>query len=134
MPHVVTLNAGSSSIKFALFDVSGDEPLALAVGLAETIGDARRLTMRDGGGTVTHEEHWDDSGGFHADALHRILAWRRAAFPDAQVIGAGHRVVHGGLRYEAPVIVDDDSARRRPGRTSSRSPASTPRSTGLILT
>ena len=48
---------------------------------------------------------------FHADALSRVLAWRSGAFPDANVIATGHRVVHGGVHYDAPVIVTDDVIR-----------------------
>ena len=108
MPHVVTLNAGSSSIKFSLFAVDHGEPRALALGLVERIGDASHIKVRDAAGTVTFEESWDNTAGFHTDALLRVLAWRRAAFPEAQVVAAGHRVVHGGLRYAAPVLVTDE--------------------------
>jgi acetate kinase len=106
MPHVITLNAGSSSIKFALFALNHAEPRALAVGLAEKVGDVRHIKVRDETGAVTHEEQWEKTGnGFHADALLRVLAWRRQAFPDAKVVAAGHRVVHGGLRYDVPTLV-----------------------------
>ena len=105
--QVVTLNAGSSSIKFALFDVEGTAAVPLAIGLAEMLPAERRITVHDGKGVQTHTETWSDAGAFHADALRRILTWRRAAFPDAQVHAAGHRVVHGGLKYTKPVIVTD---------------------------
>jgi acetate kinase len=111
--HVLTLNAGSSSIKFALFDVGGDEPAARAVGLAEMLATERRIKVRDADGAVTHEESWTDGAEapFHAQALARVLAWRQAAFADANVIGVGHRVVHGGTRHDAPVAIDDDVLR-----------------------
>jgi acetate kinase len=59
---------------------------------------------------VTHEETWqgDSEAGFHTDALQRVLAWRRATFPDVKVVAAGHRVVHGGLRFAAPTMVTDE--------------------------
>lgn len=110
---ILTLNAGSSSIKFALFDVDGDEPAALAVGLAEMLGAERRIRVRDAAGTQTHEEAWSNDAGapFHEQALARVLGWRQAAFADANVIGVGHRVVHGGTRYDMPVAIDDDVLR-----------------------
>jgi acetate kinase len=37
-----------------------------------------------------------------------VLDWRQVAFADANVVGVGHRVVHGGTRYDAPVAIDDD--------------------------
>src|SRR5271157_3200509 len=59
MPHVITLNAGSSSIKFALFELDHGEPQALAIGLVEKTGDTRHMKVRDGAGVVTHEESWE---------------------------------------------------------------------------
>jgi acetate kinase len=110
MPDVITLNAGSSSIKFALFAVDEGEPSARALGLAETRDNNRSLKVHDTKGAITHEEAWqgDSEAGFHTDALHRVLAWRRAAFPDVTVVAAGHRVVHGGLRFDAPTMVTDE--------------------------
>ncbi len=109
MTHVVTLNAGSSSIKFALFSLDHGEPQALAMGLVERQGEDRHMRVRGTDGAVTFEENWTQAGpGFHEDALHRVLAWRKASFPNADVIAAGHRVVHGGLRYSTPVLVTDE--------------------------
>jgi acetate kinase len=109
VPHVVTLNAGSSSIKFALFSLNGGAPLALALGLVEEVAHERHIRVKDGAGAVMFEERWSNaSTQFHDDALTHVLAWRKAAFPDAQVVAAGHRVVHGGVRYEAPILVTDD--------------------------
>jgi acetate kinase len=107
--YVMTLNAGSSSIKFALFDAGGAAPSVVAVGLAEMLSEQRRIKVHDGAGKVTHEESWTAGSGipFHTNALRRILEWRQKAFPQAQVIAAGHRVVHGGIEHAAPVLVTD---------------------------
>jgi acetate kinase len=107
MTHVITLNAGSSSVKFALLDAKEAEPRALAVGLAETHGDGRRIRVKDAAGAVTYEAAWQGGTGFHTDALDRVLGCRETTFPEARSIAAGHRVVHGGLDFEAPVVVDD---------------------------
>jgi acetate kinase len=104
----MTLNAGSSSIKFALFSLDAAEPVEVAVGLAEMVGAVRRLTIRDGTGVQIHQESWHDDDGFHTEALRRLLTWRRGAFPKADVVAAGHRVVHGGLKYDVPMIVTDE--------------------------
>lgn len=112
--HVITLNAGSSSIKFALFALDDATPHVLVTGLAEMLSDERRLAVRDAANTVVHDDQWSPGSGmpFHTDALQRILAWRREAFPDANVVAAGHRVVHGGIYFDAPVIVTDDVLQR----------------------
>lgn len=111
--HVVTLNAGSSSIKFALFELDGREPLALAVGLVEMVGERRRIKAHDGARAQIHEDEWTDAAGasFHTEALRRVLAWRLSAFPDANVVAAGHRVVHGGVYYASPVLITDEVLR-----------------------
>lgn len=89
--RVLVVNAGSSSLKHALVD-------------SARIGD-------DPGGAVvaSGEERWDpgDSPGRHGEALTRALrdaGGSGAAGPDA----IGHRVVHGGERFEAPAVIDDD--------------------------
>jgi len=48
MAYVITLNAGSSSVKFALFVVDGAAPETVALALAETVGEQRRLRVHDG--------------------------------------------------------------------------------------
>ena len=108
--HVVTLNAGSSSIKFALFAVDGDEITPLALGLAEMTGEQRRMKVRDSAGRIVRNDAWsqDAGDGFHVEALQRVLSWQSAAFPHADIAAVGHRVVHGGVHYDAPVIVNDE--------------------------
>jgi len=107
--HVVTLNAGSSSIKFALFELNGHDPVGLAFGLVDAVGPQRRLKVHSADGVAMALQEWDAPMGapFHTQALHRVLDWRRAAFPDANVVAAGHRVVHGGVTYDAPVRITD---------------------------
>ncbi len=111
--HVITLNAGSSSIKFALFELDGHDPIALAIGLVEMLSAQRRIKVQDGAGVTIHEDAWSDPAGasFHTEALRRVLAWRMGAFPDANVVAAGHRVVHGGVHYAAPMLVTDEVLR-----------------------
>ncbi len=84
--HVLTLNAGSSSLKAALYDAH-DPKVALVRESAERIG---------AGGPVDHEA-----------ALASVLA-KLAPFGGLGAVTAvGHRVVHGGARYDGPARVDD---------------------------
>jgi acetate kinase len=108
--HVVTLNAGSSSIKFALFAVDGEEITSLALGLAEMTGEQRRMKVRDRAGSTVRDDAWsqDAGDGFHIEALRRVLSWQSEAFPNADITAVGHRVVHGGVHYDTPVIVNDE--------------------------
>jgi acetate kinase len=112
--HIVTLNAGSSSIKFALFAAEGEEIAPLAMGLAEMTGEQRRMKVRDNAGGLIREEDWpqDAADGFHIEALRRVLAWQSEAFPQADITAVGHRVVHGGVHYDTPVIITDEVSDR----------------------
>jgi acetate kinase len=105
MSRVLVLNTGSSSIKFRLFDMDGRE--VLLSGLLEQIGeDASRLawTAKDGD-PVTSDERVGD----HADALDRIFEVLTDEGGTAEgLAGIGHRVVHGGERFAAPALVDDE--------------------------
>lgn len=105
--HVVTLNAGSSSIKFALYAAEDEEASPLALGLAEMTGEERRIRVRDNSGATIYDDVWSQTDGaaFHEEALRRILSWQDEAFPSANIDAVGHRVVHGGVHYDAPVII-----------------------------
>ncbi|SNS81715.1 acetate kinase [Geodermatophilus pulveris] len=103
---VLVLNAGSSSLKYAVVDVGGGT--SLASGLAERIGQPTgRLTHRGPGGVprVTERPLPD-----HAAALAAALDAFADAGPDLAGVGltaVAHRVVHGGTRFATPVRVDD---------------------------
>ncbi|MFP4273733.1 MAG: acetate/propionate family kinase [Paracoccaceae bacterium] len=107
MSHVLTLNAGSSSLKFGLFSASGPVPDCLARGKVERIGGAARLVLREDGGSVTADHALGPGeGADHRGALDAALAALDAARPGAKVAVVGHRVVHGGAEFDAPVVLD----------------------------
>ena len=99
---LLTLNAGSSSLKFALYPVTGDTPLA--TGHADRIGPEGRIAVRAADGTDLPVQEKAKS---HAEALGTALAALGSAFPGLVIRAVGHRVVHGGPDYSAPVVVDD---------------------------
>lgn len=99
---VLTLNAGSSSLKVALFGPEGDAPLAN--GHADRIGPAGTLRMAAAGESLAVAAGDLTS---HAGVLDAVLATLRGAFPGLDMAAIGHRVVHGGVAYAAPVTVDD---------------------------
>lgn len=99
---IAVLNAGSSSIKFALYD---GEAL-LFRGQVEQIGIAPRLKVVKDGGVLLAEKQWPPSGFDHQAATHEIIETARSLLGGRPVTAAGHRVVHGGTRYSAPVRID----------------------------
>ena len=99
---VLVLNSGSSSVKFALLHPgSGERVLG---GQAEEVGTPEAvLHVQRGTGDPVTEKLAD--GGYQA-VITRILGHLPSSGPD--LIGAGHRVVHGGDRFTASVLVDDE--------------------------
>ncbi|HEU0310785.1 MAG TPA: acetate/propionate family kinase [Sphingomicrobium sp.] len=104
---IAVVNAGSSSVKFAFYDREGDEPLLLK-GQVEQIGVAPSLSASDANGNELAQESWSAEGFGHEQAMGAILETARAQLPGSSVKGVGHRVVHGGTRFAAPVEVTPD--------------------------
>jgi len=96
---ILTLNVGSSSVKFALFAADGST--RLAQGEATGLGGAACLrTSRRGEPAVTQ----DLAAGSDAfGAIDAALEWLDAACSDVSVAVVGHRIVHGGTRFVAPL-------------------------------
>lgn len=97
---VLTLNAGSSSLKVALFPETGDDPLA--TGLADRIGPDGVLTLKDATGAPIASAGDLTS---HAGAMAAVIAAFRARWPDLDLAAIGHRVVHGGADRMTPEMV-----------------------------
>lgn len=108
MTAVASINCGSSSIKFALF--CADDPAAptlLSRGKIERIGIAPSLVAHDAGGKRVHEQTWPEGAELtHAELLDYLL--KHVVHADApDLIGIGHRVVHGGPYLALPRVVDE---------------------------
>ncbi|WP_407549896.1 acetate kinase [Streptomyces sp. Pv4-95] len=106
--RVLVLNSGSSSVKYQLLDMADGS--RLAVGLVERIGEATsRLahTPLSGDG-VTREQEGPIAD--HEAALKAVAAELQAdglGLDSPQLAAIGHRVVHGGLKFSAPTVIDD---------------------------
>jgi acetate kinase len=107
-PAICVLNAGSSSIKFSLFEETGDDDLTLRLrGQVEAIGGAPRFVAMDSDGNPVHERRWDTEAGLdHGAALEFLAGFLLEQLKGAGLVAVGHRVVHGGLLYADPVRVD----------------------------
>jgi acetate kinase len=105
---VLTINAGSSSLKFAVYRSGEDDrPVLSAKGEVEGIGTSPRLLAEDAEGRVLVDRPCsDDRGSGHAGIFGIIGSWLREHFGDrASLLGVGHRVVHGGIEFAAPVRI-----------------------------
>jgi acetate kinase len=105
---IVVLNAGSSSIKFSLFAERSRELELVARGQVEGIYTAPHFTAKDAAGKPAGEKRWDAGTKLgHDNALVYILEWLKVSYgTDYRPAAVGHRVVHGGTGYAAPVRVD----------------------------
>ncbi len=105
---ILVLNAGSSSVKFSLFEAREPDGLELrARGQVEGIGTAPRFLARDGAGAPLAERRWPADASFdHERAIDTVLRWLEERRADARLLAAGHRVVHGGPDFAAPVRID----------------------------
>ncbi|MDB5362120.1 MAG: hypothetical protein JWO51_3417 [Rhodospirillales bacterium] len=103
---VLALNAGSSSIKFALFEIAGT-PQRIARGEIEGIGTAPHFVARNAEGTVIGERRWPDASVDHEALLGGLLEWVDAHLGGDTLIAVGHRVVHGGRDFTGPALLDD---------------------------
>ena len=113
MPQaVLTLNAGSSSIKFALYDTGADATLQLlSHGQIENIGDATaapHFIAQSPDGSVLAERRWPVGATLdHEALLTPLLGWITAHLGQEALAAVGHRIVHGGAAYDHPVRFDD---------------------------
>jgi acetate kinase len=102
---ILVLNAGSSSIKFALFTVPA--LTRVAVGSVEGIGVAPHFAVRDMAGSVVAERRWAHGEALdHEVFLRPVLDWIDTHLGDDRLIAAGHRIVHGGANFVAPLRLD----------------------------
>jgi acetate kinase len=103
--YAVVLNAGSSSLKFSVYRRPDAAAWAIETrGQIDGIGTAPRFAATDRNGERIADDQLDGQidgrGAFDA-----LATWLRSRYGGARVLGVGHRVVHGGARYEAPCIV-----------------------------
>ena len=104
---ILVLNAGSSSLKFTEFIILGDGLEAKVSGNLEELYEHARFRARDANGRVLGEHAW--AGGAppqHAGAIEFLFEWLQGHAGDA-LLAVGHRVVHGGTNFAAPMLVDE---------------------------
>ena len=102
--YALVLNAGSSSLKFSVFQRPQGEAWRLeARGQIEGIGVSPRLTVKDSHNEILANQDVDVRDG--RDAVAALAAWLKSNYGGSRVLGIGHRVVHGGPRFKAPTVL-----------------------------
>ena len=112
--HLLVLNAGSSSLKFALFEEGSGAPRELLRGQVEGLPQRPKLEIdltAEAPKRRAAEHRWDDGDALAprdvGAALGVVLEWLHANVRPLSVRAVGHRVVHGGTAHASPVVVDD---------------------------
>jgi acetate kinase len=104
---ILVLNAGSSSLKFSLFVGTGDARRQALGGQVEGLSTAPRCVVHDRDRRIVAERRWPDGTRLgHDRALEHLLDVLRERLAADRLVAVGHRVVHGGTRYAAPIRVD----------------------------
>ncbi|MBT9541249.1 acetate/propionate family kinase [Thiobacillus sp.] len=106
---ILVVNAGSSSLKFALFRLDTADSLQLAVrGQIDGIGSRPQFKVKDDAGQALAERELEVTDVREVkDAIALAGLWLSTHFPGEALLAVGHRVVHGGADYAQPVRVDD---------------------------
>ena len=106
---LLVINSGSSSIKFAAYDVQTGAALRRAAnGRIEGLGDAPRLRVWGHGGAVLEDRRISlpaDPALGPGDAFRQLFDWLRQHAGGRTLLAVGHRVVHGGEIFSQPVLV-----------------------------
>lgn len=104
---ILIVNAGSSSIKFQLFEVAGDRLERRLKGQIEGIGTRPRLFARGTSQDVLTDEIWSITEVPDVPAaLDKLVIFLRRVIGGRLPVAVGHRVVHGGPRYSTPVAIN----------------------------
>lgn len=112
--YALVLNAGSSSLKFCVYEQSGNGHWRSdARGAVEGIGTscATKLWARNAEGETLVNEKPASLMHDARDALHLVASWLKHHYRGAHVVGVGHRVVHGGERYAHPTVITHELLR-----------------------
>lgn len=105
---ILVLNAGSSSLKFSLFAVAEQDLQLESRGQIEgLLGDAS-FVAKSAAGTLLAEQTWPAQVQLdHEKATAFLLTWLMSQLAGRKIIAVGHRVVHGGPDFAAPVLINE---------------------------
>jgi acetate kinase len=106
---ILVLNAGSSSLKFSVF-LDEDPPRPFLRGQLEGLLTHPRFVAHDAADKVIGKQEWPEGTRLgHLGAIEFLFQWGQGgAVGGHRLSAAGHRVVHGGLQFARPVLLDPE--------------------------
>ncbi|AMM84091.1 acetate/propionate family kinase [Martelella sp. AD-3] len=105
---VLALNAGSSSLKFRLYEVEGDHFSLVLRGQFDGVNENPRLVVKEAGGKEICNMDLEIGEHMQEDMLERIFGVIKPYTANSPLQAVGHRVLHGGGRFADPVLLDDE--------------------------
>jgi acetate kinase len=105
---IAVFNAGSTSLKFGVYHVEPAAALSLLfAGHIDSMQRGLRFVVEDSAGHQMAAHEWGAGAAInHAAALQHVVGWLQKNLSGTKLMATGHRVVLGGARYAAPVLVD----------------------------
>ena len=104
---ILVLNAGSSSIKFSLFLAHTDQLQLRLRGQIEGLYTAPRFVAKDVAGATLREHKWNEGTRLgHDGAIDYLIGFLLEYREELRLIAVGHRVVHGGIKFSEPTLVN----------------------------
>jgi acetate kinase len=105
---LVVINAGSSSIKFAIYRLdSSSQLIADANGQIDGIGNQPNFTVTNQQGALLVDNMLpNNEAAEHKATISIIYTWLLKYITEGELLAVGHRVVHGGQHYAEPVLID----------------------------
>lgn len=102
--NILTINAGSSSIKYKVFESSQQGLSPIISGLIEGIGEAAGKWQHQYQDKTINPHHFKS----HEEAFAALAVCLNTALDGMKIDGVGHRVVHGGRLYYQPTIINEE--------------------------
>lgn len=106
---ILVLNSGSSTMKFAVYNIINDQIRKQYIGLVDSITSKPLMKIKDhiNHDTLVLEQELaiEIASDPYEFAINKILHWLE--YHDINIVAVGHRVAHGGTKYRKSVIIDD---------------------------
>src|ERR1700735_1981297 len=105
---IIVVNAGSTSLKFGAYAMDATQSLPLLCrGQIDGMQDDPHFVVKDPAGKPLATHEWGEGHAIdHGTALRFVITWLETNLTNFKVVAAGHRVVLGGARFEAPVRIE----------------------------
>jgi len=100
---ILALNAGSSSVKFAVYEARPSAPVLLLRGALDLHADNNRFVIKDAGGQPIRD---DKAGDPESDLATTLLERIEPLLEGRKLEAVGHRIVHGGPDFAASILID----------------------------